>query len=78
VQHLEKLVMMANQIARNVAVQGKDKTAALTADHIARYWDPRMRTAIIDYVAGGGELEPAACAAVLLLSDPRTRERSAG
>ena len=60
----EKLVMMANQIARNLAVQGEDGGVAATADHIARFWDPRMRAAIIAYVAGGGALDPIADAAV--------------
>ena len=69
----DRLVMMANQIARNLAVQGEDKVAALTADHIARFWDPRMRIAIIDYVAAGGDLDPNAQAAVLLLARPSPR-----
>ena len=64
----DKLVMMANQIARNLAVQGEDKAAPLTADHIARFWDPRMRAAIIAYVANGGSLDPIAHAAVLSLA----------
>ena len=50
----EKLVMMANQIARNVAVQGEARAVAVTADHIARFWDPRMRAAILAYLAAGG------------------------
>jgi formate dehydrogenase subunit delta len=69
----DKLVSMANQIARNLAVQGEDKVASLTADHIARFWDPRMRTAIIDYVAAGGPLDQNARAAVLLLVRPAAR-----
>ena len=70
-QPAEKLAMMANQIARNLAVQGEDKAIAGTADHITRFWDPRMRTAIIAYVANGGALDPEARAAVLRLSAPR-------
>ena len=65
--------MMANQIARNLAVQGADKTAALTADHITRYWDPRMRAALVTYVAEGGELEPAALAAVRIVAERPAR-----
>ncbi len=41
----ERLVYMANQIARNFAA-GDDAIAA-TADHIARFWDPRMRGRIL-------------------------------
>ena len=66
----EKLAMMANQIARNLAVQGEDHAIAGTADHIRRFWDPRMRAAIIDYAAAGGALDPAARAAVLRLTRP--------
>ena len=67
----EKLAMMANQIARNLAVQGADKAPALTADHITRFWDPRMRAALLAYAAGGGALDPGAAAAVDLLAAAR-------
>ena len=40
------LVYMANQIARNFAVQGDEAAIAATADHIATFWDPRMKAAI--------------------------------
>lgn len=42
-----RLRQMADQIARNLAVRGEEAAAAATADHIARFWDPRMRAAII-------------------------------
>ena len=42
----ERLVYMANQIARNFAVMGEGAAAA-TADHIAKFWDPRMRARIL-------------------------------
>ena len=41
-----RLSLMANQIARNFAVRGHDKAVAATADHIVRFWDPRMKVAI--------------------------------
>ena len=63
----EKLAMMASQIARNLAVQGDARATAATADHIRRFWDPRMRAAIVAYVAAGGALHPIAHAAVLRL-----------
>ncbi|MFO1143561.1 MAG: formate dehydrogenase subunit delta [Amaricoccus sp.] len=65
----DKLALMANQIARNLAVQGDARAIDATADHIARFWDPRMRAAIAAYVAGGGALSPIAHAAVLRLAD---------
>jgi formate dehydrogenase subunit delta len=42
-----RLRQMADQIARNLAVRGEDAAAAATAEHIARFWDPRMRAAIL-------------------------------
>lgn len=37
------LVTMANQIARNLASRGDAAAVAATADHIATFWDPRMK-----------------------------------
>ncbi|MCB2046896.1 MAG: formate dehydrogenase subunit delta [Novosphingobium sp.] len=34
---------MANQIARNFDAIGHDKAALATADHIDKFWDPRMK-----------------------------------
>ena len=67
-QPAEKLVMMANQIARNLAVRGEDEAVAATADHLRRFWDPRMRAAIVAHVEKGGALEPIAMAAVRRLT----------
>lgn len=64
----ERLVMMANQIARAFAPQGEARAVPQIADHIAKFWDPRMRKMIAAHVAAGGAgLEPAARAAVELL-----------
>jgi formate dehydrogenase subunit delta len=41
----ERLVYMANQIAREFARTGDP--AAATAEHIAKFWDPRMRARIL-------------------------------
>ena len=41
-----KLRYMAEQIARNFEALGHDNAVAATADHIAAFWDPRMKTAI--------------------------------
>ena len=59
---LTRLHYMANQIARNFAVQGDEAAIAATADHVIKFRDPRMRLQI---VAGDRtELEPIASAAV--------------
>ena len=42
----ERLAYMANQIARELAAMGDDAVVA-TADHIAKFWDPRMRSRIL-------------------------------
>ncbi len=48
------LVMMANQIARNLEIQGADKAAIATAAHIKAYWDPYMLRGIAAHLAAGG------------------------
>jgi len=67
----EKLVYMANQIGRFFAHQPEAKAIALTADHLKKFWDPRMRKVIIAYAEAGGEgLEPHVKKAVMSLSAP--------
>ncbi len=41
----DRLIYMANQIARNFEVRGKQGAIAATADHIDKFWDPRMKAA---------------------------------
>jgi formate dehydrogenase subunit delta len=41
------LVYMANQIARNFAVQGDEAAIAATADHITLFWAPRMKAVLL-------------------------------
>jgi formate dehydrogenase subunit delta len=49
-----KLVMMANQIGRFFAGQrGTDPVVGI-ADHLEKFWEPRMRAAIIAHLAAGG------------------------
>ena len=52
---LEKLVYMANQIAREFANQHPQEAAHATYDHLWHFWDPRMRALILDHLAAGGE-----------------------
>ncbi|HMO68373.1 MAG TPA: formate dehydrogenase subunit delta [Novosphingobium sp.] len=60
-----RLIHMANQIARNLAVQGEDAAVAGTAQHIRDFWDPRMKAAIL--AADRSGLDPAAARALDLL-----------
>ena len=48
-----KLVYMANQIGKFFASQGQEQAVAGTADHIKKFWDPRMRAAIFAHLEGG-------------------------
>ncbi len=50
----DKLVYMANQIGKFFAGQGPDIAVSGTAEHIKKFWDPRMRAAIFAYVEEGG------------------------
>jgi formate dehydrogenase subunit delta len=62
---IEKLVMMANQIAAFFAVQGEERAVPQIAGHIEKFWDPRMRSKITAHVAASGAgLNPLARAAV--------------
>jgi len=59
---LDTLRRMANDIARNLEVMGRDKAVLATADHIDKFWDPRMKRAI--FADGGTNLSPIARQAI--------------
>ncbi|MDG2004198.1 MAG: formate dehydrogenase subunit delta [Novosphingobium sp.] len=44
---VERLRYKADQIARNFAALGEAEAIAATADHIAKFWDPRMKAQIL-------------------------------
>jgi formate dehydrogenase subunit delta len=68
--NLEKLAYMADQIARNFAPLGEAGAASATANHIARYWDPRMKQQGLAMLDGEGPpLTPAAAAALRRLRE---------
>jgi formate dehydrogenase subunit delta len=67
----DKLVYMANQIGKFFASQGDEKAVPLIADHLVKFWDPRMRKAIVAHLAdGGGGLDPSVRKAVESLTPP--------
>ena len=71
----DKLVYMANQIGRFFTSQGADTAAAAIADHLRKFWDPRMRVAIIAHVeAGGAGLDPSVREAIDKLRAARGKE----
>jgi formate dehydrogenase subunit delta len=51
----EQMVHMANQIALFFAGYPKEEAVASVTDHLKKFWEPRMRRQIIQYVASGGE-----------------------
>ena len=51
---LDRLVMMANQIGRFFTPQREGDTVAAIADHLEKFWDPRMKAAIVAHLAAGG------------------------
>lgn len=59
----ERLVYMANQIAANFATLSDDDAALAVADHVATFWDPRMRMMIFDALDGDA-LSPVARSAI--------------
>lgn len=66
-----KLVRMAEQITANLAyTDDLDIVSARVADHLNRFWDPRMRQALLEF--GGQEdhsLSPALRMALPQLRD---------
>lgn len=74
-QTLEKLVYMANQIAREFANQRPREAVDATWDHLWHFWDPYMRKMIVDHLRAGGEgLGETARAAVAKLAGAATPE----
>jgi formate dehydrogenase subunit delta len=61
----DKLVYMANQIGRFFRSQGEEAAIKGTAEHLKKFWEPRMRASILQHLANGGDgLEPIARQAV--------------
>lgn len=55
----DRLVYMANQIGTFFRSQGSEHAVAGIAEHIVKFWDPRMRKAILAHLdAGGAGLDP--------------------
>ena len=55
----DRLAYMANQIGHFFQSQKADTAVAGIEDHILKFWDPRMRRAIVAQLADGSiELDP--------------------
>ena len=54
-----RLVVMANQIGKFFGSQRSDDAVDRTADHLRKFWDPRMRVAAFALLRQGGDgLDP--------------------
>ncbi len=49
------LVKMANDISNFFRLRPEEQAVAGTANHIKRFWDPRMRAKMTEHLAHGGE-----------------------
>jgi formate dehydrogenase subunit delta len=57
-------VRLVNEIAVQFAHRPADEAADAVAAHITAFWDPRMRTALLEHLAAGGAgLDPIALTA---------------
>ena len=66
--HDGRLVYMANQIGKFFQSQGHDNAVSGVADHIKKFWDPRMLAGIFAHLdAGGADLDPNVREAIALL-----------
>lgn len=67
---VHRLVEMANQIGKYFSYESDEKVAAENiANHLKKFWDPRMRKQLIEYVnSGGDELDSAVTLATRLLN----------
>lgn len=69
----ERLIYMANQIGTFFHSQGPDKAVPGITEHIRKFWDPRMRSAILAHLeAGGSGMQPDVRAAVEALRSTAT------
>jgi len=70
--HIDNLIKMANQIGNFFeAMPDRDEALADIASHLKRFWEPRMRRALLAHIdeTGGEGLEPIVQTAVALHRD---------
>lgn len=69
----DRLIYMANQIGKFFQSQGHGKAVPGIAEHIKKFWDPRMKRAIFAHLdAGGAGLEPDVREAIAALKQATT------
>lgn len=79
VQPHAKLVRMANQIGTFMMSKRHDEGVAGVAEHINKFWEPRMRRQFFEVVdAGGDGLLPIVKEAALKVRRPASAEPAPG
>ena len=68
-----RLIRMANQIGTFFMSKPHDEGVAGTAEHINKFWEPRMRRQFFDIVESGGE----GMLPIVLEAAPKVRRPSA-
>jgi formate dehydrogenase subunit delta len=67
------MLRMANQIAAFFNGSGPEAAVKDAAEHINKFWEPRMRTALLAHLEKGGEgLDPTIVKAAGLIRRPKT------
>ena len=67
----EKLLRMAHQITTFFESYPEEQGVAAIAEHINKFWDPRMRTALLAHLNAGGEgLDPTIVKTAPLIKPP--------
>ncbi|GAA2713062.1 formate dehydrogenase subunit delta [Micromonospora olivasterospora] len=63
-------VRMANDISRQFRHRPQEEAVTAVADHIRRFWPPRLRAALLAHIDQGGDgLDPIAVAAAARLPE---------
>jgi formate dehydrogenase subunit delta len=75
---IDKLVRMANQIGDFFGPMGEEAATQGVANHLKRFWTPKMISEIIGYLdSGQSGLNPAAARAVVALKQEAEAEAEA-
>jgi len=68
----EKLVYMANQIASFFETMKREEAVEGVADHINKFWEPRMRRQLFEIIDRGGDgLKPLVLEAAAHIKRPQ-------
>lgn len=68
----QKLVYMANQIATFFEAMPPDEAATGVADHLNKFWEPRMRRQLFEIIDRGGDgLKPLVLEAAAHIKRPQ-------